>query len=140
LKATGQVIGPRVGLNAPFASLLAAIGLLLVFTGAGAAGESLEGAYGYSRPALRHHYRRAPAVRGYLIARRIGYSYAPEDVINTYGLTRNLFGATNSYRDLSTDRQTPSGPFDSRLLLRFGNCAPGRGVALSALTASEHLS
>jgi hypothetical protein len=113
LKATGQVIGARIGPNAPVASLFGAIGLLLVFAGAGVAGEPLQGVYADSRPALRHHYRRVPAVRGYSVARRVGgYSYSPEDVINTYGLTRNLFGATNSYRDLSTDRQTPSGPFD----------------------------
>jgi hypothetical protein len=113
LKATGQVISPCIGLNASFALLLGAIGLLPIFAGAGVAGEPLEGVYADSRPGLRHHYRRVPAVRGYLVARRVGgYSYSPEDVINTYGLTRSLFGSTNSYRDLSTDRQTPSGPFD----------------------------
>ena len=112
MEATGQVISPCIGLKASFASLLGAIGLLLISVGTGVAGPN-EGMHGDYRPALRHHYRRVPAVRGYLVARRVGgYSYSPEDVINTYGLTRSLFGATNSYRDLSTDRQTPSGPFD----------------------------
>lgn len=63
-------------------------------------------------PRARHHRKRATRVRGYLARRVGGYSYAPEDVINTYGNSRTLFGTTNSYRDTFSDRQTPSGPFD----------------------------
>jgi hypothetical protein len=50
-------------------------------------------------------------VGGYM-GRRGGYSYAAEDVVNTYGQTRALFGSINSYRDRYVDRQTSSGPFD----------------------------
>ena len=45
-------------------------------------------------------------------ARRGGYSYRPEDVINTYGLSRSLYGSMNTYRDPTLDRQSPGGPFD----------------------------
>jgi hypothetical protein len=45
--------------------------------------------------------------------RRIGfYSYSYRDVINTYGMSRTLYGSTNTYRAPFLDRQTPSGPFD----------------------------
>jgi len=33
-------------------------------------------------------------------------------VINTYGMSRTLYGSTNTYRAPFIDRQTPSGPFD----------------------------
>jgi hypothetical protein len=55
--------------------------------------------------------RRGPQVRGYT-ARRGGYSYDPEDTINTYGNSRSVYGSTNSYRNYWIDRQTMSGPFD----------------------------
>ena len=55
--------------------------------------------------------RKMMRVGGYM-GRRGGYSYAPEDVVNTYGQTRGLFGSINSYRDRYVDRQTSSGPFD----------------------------
>jgi len=59
------------------------------------------------------YYRKRARVYGYLGRRRVGgYSYAAEDVINTYGLTRSLYGSMNSYRDPFVDRQTSSGPFD----------------------------
>ena len=61
--------------------------------------------------AKAHYYRKRTRVYGYS-ARRGGYSYWPEDVINTYGLTRNKYGSMNSYRDPSLDRQSPGGPFD----------------------------
>jgi|RhiMethySRZTD1v2_1073278.scaffolds.fasta_scaffold207873_2 hypothetical protein len=57
------------------------------------------------------YYRKRTRVYGY-VARRGGYSYRPEDVMNTYGLTRSLYGSMNSYRDPSLDRQSPAGPFD----------------------------
>ena len=65
---------------------------------------------GVSHPAAGY-YRRAPQVRGYL-ARRGGYSYSYADTINTFGMSRTLFGGANVYRDPSLDRQTSSGPFD----------------------------
>jgi len=59
------------------------------------------------------YYHKRTRVYGYVGRRRIGgYSYAAEDVINTYGLTRGLYGSVNSYRDPFVDRQTSAGPFD----------------------------
>ena len=58
----------------------------------------------------RYARKRTYAVGGY---RRIGfYSYSYRDVINTYGMSRTLYGGTNTYRAPFMDRQTPSGPFD----------------------------
>ena len=57
------------------------------------------------------YYRRAPQVRGF-VQRRGGYSYSANDVVNTYGNNRSLYGGNNSYRDGMTDRQTSFGPFD----------------------------
>jgi hypothetical protein len=65
---------------------------------------------GTEHPKARY-YRKRTRVYGYA-ARRGGYSYRPDDVVNTYGLTRSLYGSMNSYRDPSLDRQTTSGPFD----------------------------
>jgi hypothetical protein len=48
--------------------------------------------------------------RGYR-ARRGGYSYLSQDVINTYGGGRARYGGVNAYRDPFSDRQTNSGPF-----------------------------
>ena len=59
----------------------------------------------------KHVYRKGTRVYGYA-ARRGGYSYSPEDVFNTYGLTRNKYGNLSSYRDPYVDRQTNGGPFD----------------------------
>ena len=59
------------------------------------------------------YYRKRGRVYGYLGRRRVGgYSYSKEDVIDTYGLTRGLYGGVNSYRDPFVDRQTTAGPFD----------------------------
>ena len=52
-----------------------------------------------------------PQVRSY-VARRGGYSYSPEDVINTYGDSRSKYGGASNYRDPMLDRQTNFGPFD----------------------------
>ena len=60
---------------------------------------------------VKSRYRKRTRVYGYT-ARRGGYSYTPSDVVNTYGLTRNLYGSTNSFRDPFSDRQTVAGPFD----------------------------
>mgnify|MGYP001367917628 CR=1 FL=1 len=59
----------------------------------------------------RYKRKRAVRVYGYS-TRRGGYSYSTSDVVNTYGLTRNKYGSTNSFRDPAIDRQTGSGPFD----------------------------
>jgi len=62
--------------------------------------------------AYRYQRKRAPVARHYA-GRRIGfYSYSYRDVINTYGMSRSLYGSINSYRDPYVDRQTPNGPFD----------------------------
>lgn len=45
-------------------------------------------------------------------ARRGGYSYEQEDVINTYGDSRGRYGSANSLRDPALDKQTEAGPFD----------------------------
>jgi hypothetical protein len=59
------------------------------------------------------YYRRRTARPPRIVGRRPGfYSYSYDDVINTYGLSRSLYGSINSYRDPSVDRQTPVGPFD----------------------------
>jgi hypothetical protein len=58
-------------------------------------------------------YRPRPAHARQFAGRRIGfYSYSYRDVINTYGMSRTLYGSTNTYRAPFMDRQTPSGPFD----------------------------
>jgi hypothetical protein len=62
-------------------------------------------------PNKARYYRKRMRVYGY-VARRGGYSYWPEDVINTYGMSRSLYGSMNTYRDPSLDRQSPGGPFD----------------------------
>ena len=64
-----------------------------------------------SGTSVKSRYRKRTRVYGYT-ARRGGYSYTPSDVVNTYGLTRNLYGSTNSFRDPFSDRQTVAGPFD----------------------------
>ena len=52
--------------------------------------------------------------------RRGGYSYAPEDTINTYGDSRTTYGSTNTFRNIWTDRQTKSGPFDNGFFFDSG--------------------
>jgi len=72
------------------------------------------------------YYHKRSRVYGYVGRRRVGgYSYAAEDVINTYGLTRGLYGSMNSYRDPSLDRQTSSGPFDHGFFFDSGNSPRG---------------
>lgn len=44
--------------------------------------------------------------------KRGGYSYSPEDTINTYGDARTKYGSTSTFRDPKIDRQTNAGPFD----------------------------
>lgn len=60
-----------------------------------------------------------PQVRGY-VQRRGGYSYRPEDTINTYGDSRGRYGAANSFRDPWADRQTRFGPFNEGFFFESG--------------------
>lgn len=73
------------------------------------------GERGYNQDGGAHpssqYYRKGPRVKGY-VARRGGYSYRKGDTVNTYGDSRTKYGSTNTFRDLSTDSQTVSGPFD----------------------------
>jgi hypothetical protein len=64
-------------------------------------------------------YRKAPQVRGF-VARQGGYSYSYADTINTYGDSRSLYGATDSFRDPMLDRQTNAGPFDHGFFFESG--------------------
>jgi len=64
-------------------------------------------------------YKKDPQVRGY-VARRGGYSYSYSDTINTYGDSRSLYGATQSFRDPMVDRQTNAGPFDHGFFFESG--------------------
>jgi hypothetical protein len=68
---------------------------------------------GSAAPTNAHYYRpRATHARRFA-RRRVGfYSYSYRDVINTYGMSRSLYGGINTYRDPFVDRQTRSGPFD----------------------------
>ena len=60
----------------------------------------------------RYYRKRAMHPRRFA-RQRIGfYSYSYRDVINTYGMSRSLYGSINTYRDPYVDRQTPAGPFD----------------------------
>lgn len=63
-------------------------------------------------------------VRGYT-RRGGGYSYSYEDTINTYGDSRSLYGATQSFRDPSMDRQTNAGPFDHGFFFDSGAAPRG---------------
>lgn len=80
-----------------------------------------------ARSKYRSMRRKGTRVYGYTSRRVGGYSYSASDVINTYGLTRSLYGSTNVWRDPMLDRQTRSGPFDhdffydSGLGVRGGN-------------------
>lgn len=94
------------------AALVAATALILAAPSADA-GDRRGGAYyadGTAHPAARS-YRGGPRVKGY-VQRRGGYSYSPEDTINTYGDSRSKFGGASTYRDPMLDRQTNAGPFD----------------------------
>lgn len=73
-----------------------------------------------SRSSGASAYGRSGAqVRGYA-QRRGGYSYSYQDSINTYGDSRSLYGATQSFRDPMLDRQTNAGPFDHGFFFESG--------------------
>lgn len=68
---------------------------------------------GSAEPTSASYQRRRAVHAQRFSGRRIGfYSYSYRDVINTYGMSRSLYGSINTYRDPYVDRQTPSGPFD----------------------------
>jgi hypothetical protein len=75
-------------------------------------------------PGKARYYRKRTRVYGY-VARRGGYSYWPEDVVNTYGMSRSLYGSMNTYRDPSLDRQSPGGPFDHGFFFDSGMSPQG---------------
>ncbi|MEL6299448.1 MAG: hypothetical protein AAFV26_04135 [Pseudomonadota bacterium] len=77
-----------------------------------------------SRKYRKYRRRGGPQVRGFR-QRRGGYSYAPQDTINTYGDSRSLFGSNNAFRDPSLDTQTPAGPFDHGFFFDSGNTPNG---------------
>jgi hypothetical protein len=77
-----------------------------------------------SGPSKARYYRKRTRVYGY-VARRGGYSYWPQDVVNTYGMSRSLYGSMNSYRDPSLDRQSPGGPFDHGFFFDSGMSPQG---------------
>ncbi len=87
------------------------------------------GVDGVQEAGSRKYRRRrgGPQVRGFR-QRRGGYSYAPQDTINTYGNNRSLFGGSNVYRDPQLDSQTRAGPFDHGFFFESGN-APNGGNA-----------
>ena len=68
--------------------------------------------------------RKMMRVGGYM-GQRGGYSYSTHDVVNTYGLSRGLFGSINSYRDNYVDRQTSAGPFDHGFFFDSGMAPRG---------------
>ena len=98
-------------------SLMVALGALALVAFCG--GDAAQAGGDRKRPMARadgdyskaRYYRKRTRVYGYT-ARRGGYSYWPEDVINTYGQSRSLYGSMNTYRDPTLDRQSPGGPFD----------------------------
>jgi len=97
-----------------------ALGALVVTTSAsdGFAAERIAKAptvrsVGAARQTSSRHYRKRAVHARRFAGRRIGfYSYSYRDVINTYGMSRSLYGSINTYRDPYVDRQTPAGPFD----------------------------
>ncbi|KAB2920813.1 MAG: hypothetical protein F9K29_00655 [Hyphomicrobiaceae bacterium] len=87
---------------------------LLAWDGAAEAGErrgTVASNDAVEHPKTRYYRKKSARVYGYT-QRRGGYSYDSSDVVNTYSLTRNLYGSTNSYRNPWVDRQTTNGPFD----------------------------
>ena len=81
------------------------------------------GYYGSGRRYGYMSYAR-PQVRGYL-ARRGGYSYDTGDITNTYGDSRNVYGANQMFRHWSLDRQTNAGPFDHGFFFDSGTAPRG---------------
>ena len=116
-----------------YKALALALGALaLMPTAAGAAERSARAAVvqsiGSAQQTSARTYRRRAMHAPRFAGRRVGfYSYSYRDVINTYGMSRSVYGGMNTYRDPSVDLQTPAGPFDhgfffnSGILPRGGN-------------------
>jgi hypothetical protein len=66
-----------------------------------------------------------PGKKGEHAPRRGGYSYSPQDTINTYGDARTKYGGATSLRDPMLDRQTESGPFDHGFFFDSGMAPRG---------------
>lgn len=72
----------------------------------------------------------APANSSGRTAKRGGYSYSADQTINTSGDARGRYGAANSLRDPSIDRQTQFGPFDHGFFYDAG-VGPGQHGGVS---------
>lgn len=91
------------------------------------AAHPMSGYYRGYRSARSSRVVRGPQVRGY--SRRVGgYSFYPEDTINTYGDSRTRYGSNNVFRDPMTDRQTRFGPLDHGFFFDSG-IAPRGGYS-----------
>jgi hypothetical protein len=117
-----------MSMKKPLLLVAVALGAIVLLAGTAPTGASEPGAKATTvvqgslkQNKARYHRKRGARVYGYYFGRRIGgYSYAPSDVVNTYGLSRSLYGSTNSYRDPFVDRQTAAGPFDSGFFFDSG--------------------
>jgi hypothetical protein len=112
------------------ASALGAVALALSASVGFAAERGAKSPVAVSSGALQQtdgrYFRKRAAHPQHFAGRRIGfYSYTYRDVINTYGMSRSLYGSMNSYRDPYVDRQTPSGPFDHGFFFDSGNLPHG---------------
>ena len=92
-----------------------ALAAIVLANGTAQAGGRADGSgyrdYRYVEHGPRYRRTKGTRVRGFL--RRGGYySYNDDDVINTYGGARGVFGFTNTYRDPYVERQSQAGPFD----------------------------
>jgi hypothetical protein len=96
-----------------FASMIVPFGGPVSTAEAGWSGSKSKYKKSYRSKRYRSSRRRGKRarVKGY-VARRGGYSYSSQDVINTYGDSRTRYGGVNAYRDPFADRQTNAGPFD----------------------------
>ena len=109
-----------------FKALALALGALaLMPSAAGAAERSARAAVvqsvGSAQQTSARTYRRRAMHAPRFAKRRVGfYSYSYRDVINTYGMSRSVYGGMNTYRDPYVDLQTPAGPFDHGFFFDFG--------------------
>ncbi|MBS0240739.1 MAG: hypothetical protein JSS20_01090 [Proteobacteria bacterium] len=100
--------------------MLRAIGLAIALAiAAGSVSISAPAAAEGTAHKYKYRHHKHPQVRGY-VSRRGGYSYSYSDTINTYGDSRNRYGATQSFRDPMLDRQTTAGPFDDGFFFESG--------------------
>ena len=90
---------------------ISALSALALLAAAGAAGADDTGS---TLPRAKAHSER-----------RGGYSYNAAQTLNTSGDSRGRYGAADSFRDPSLDRQTNFGPFDHGFFYDTGN-GPGQ--------------